>query len=285
MPSEGPRITAKKIEENYCEFVLENVTPAIANTLRRVLIADVPTLAIDEIVIIENNSVLFDEILAHRLALIPLKVDIDTYETLLQCYEEGKRDNCIASFVLEVEAEKPMTVYSGHMKFGGFIGEMASFVSAEVKPVSDLIPIVKLTPGQKVVLEAYAKMGTGNEHAKWQAVTAAYKYYPRLTILEEECGANCKKCAEACPKGILSIDNGKIKAIDSKIEECTMCRACEEACPEVIRVSWDNTKFIFKVENYGILPISKIIDVAMRRIVWKIDNFINEIQKLLISEI
>lgn len=285
MSHERPRITVRKLDENHCEFMLENVTPAIANTLRRVLQADVPVLAIDEVVIIENDSVLFDEILAHRLAMIPLKVDDYTYETLLQCYEEGKREDCIATFILEIEAEKPLTVYSGHMKFSGFSGEMSSLVSAEVKPASDLIPIVKLAPGQKIILEAYAKMGTGKEHAKWQAATVAYKYYPRLLILEGECGGNCQKCVEACPRGILSIENDRIKVVENRIEECTMCRACEEACPKVIKVSWDDGRFIYRVEGVGSLPVSKIIDVSMRRITWRIDNFVNEVQKLFFESV
>lgn len=285
MPREGPSVVLRRFEEGYCEFILENVTPAVANTLRRVLQADVPTLAIDEVVIIENNSVLFDEILAHRLALIPLKVDDDTYETLLQCYEEGKREDCVATFTLEIEAEKTMTVYSGHIRFSGFGSGLASLVGAEVRPASDLIPIVKLAPGQKVVLEAYAKMGTGREHAKWQAVSvAAYKYYPRLLVLREECGGECQKCAEACPRGVLRAEDGRIKVVEGKIEECTMCRACEEACPTVIKVSWDDTSFIFKVESVGSLPVSKIVDVAIRRIIRRVDNFINEIQKMLLSE-
>lgn len=284
MLSEGPRITLRRLEENYCEFILEGVTPAVANTLRRVLLADVPTLAIDEVVIIENNSVLFDEILAHRLALIPLKVDENTYETLLQCYEEGRREDCVATFVLEVEAEKPVTVYSGHLKFSGFSSEIASAAEAEISPVSDLIPIVKLAPGQKLVLEAYAKMGTGREHAKWQSVSvAAYKYYPRLQVLGGECREECRKCVEACPKGILSVEEGRIRIIESRIEECTMCRACEEACPNMIKVSWHDTRFIFKVEGLGILPIYKTVDVAMRRIIWRINNFVNEVRKIALS--
>lgn len=274
-----PRITIRRLEDNYCEFVLEESTPVVANALRRTLLADVPVLAIDEVVVVENSSVIFDEVLAHRLALVPLKVDEETYDVLLECYEEGKRDDCVAAFTLEVEAEKPVTVYSGHLKFGGFTSEFASLAAADVKPVSDLIPIVKLASRQKVVLEAYAKMGTGREHAKWQAVSvAAYKYYPVIRILGE-CKNDCKSCVEACPKGILSVENGKLKVTVEKLEECTMCRACEEACPDTIKVAWDDTKFLFKVEGIGILPVSKLVEIAMRRIAKRVDAFLSEVKR------
>lgn len=274
------------MEENECRFKLEGVTPAAANALRRALLSDVPALAIDEVVVVENTSVLFDEILAHRLALIPLKVDEETYEALLNCFEEGRRDDCIASFALEVEADKPVIVYSGHLKFSGFTGELGELARAEVKPASDLVPVVKLAAGQKVVLEAYAKMGTGKEHAKWQPVSAAaYKYYPKVVIRKEDCGNECGKCAEACPKGILEWREGKLKVIEEKLEECTMCRACEEACPGIVKVSWDSTSFIFSVEGLGILPVRKIVEVALRRILRRLDRFMGAIEAQLSAAI
>ncbi|MCC6049941.1 MAG: DNA-directed RNA polymerase subunit D [Thermofilum sp.] len=276
---QAPSIAIQKLGENECRMVLKGVTPAVANALRRALMSDVPTLAIDEVVVVENSSVLFDEVLAHRLALIPLKVDVETYEALLSCFEEGRRDDCVASFTLEVEADRQMTVYSGHLKFAGFTGEFSSLAYAEVKPVSEIIPIVKLAPGQKVVLEAYAKMGTGKEHAKWQPVSAvAYKYYPKVTVLKRECGEECRKCAEVCPKGVLRWRDGVLEVVEEKLEECTMCRACEEACPDVVRVSWDDTRFIFSIEGLGVLPVSKVVEVAMRRLLKRLDRLINTVE-------
>ncbi len=273
-------VAFRKLEENYAEFVIEGITPAIANAIRRTAISDVPTLAIDEVAIVENSTVFFDEIIAHRLGLIPLKVDTETYDVLLECYEEGKRDDCVAMLTLEVEAEKPGTAYSGHLKFAGFIGEFARLASAEVKPVSDLVPIVKLAAGQKLVLEAYAKVGVGREHAKWQPVSiAAYKYYPEIRIIKRECGEEGKKCADACPKGILKWSNGRLDLIPEKVEECTMCRACEEACPEVIKVSWDDSKFIFRVEGLGVIPVAKVIETALKRLIKRADSFVETLEK------
>jgi len=280
LESLSPKLRFLKLEENYAEFVLEGVTPAIANSLRRSILSDVPTLAIDEVAILENTSVLFDEVLAHRLGLIPLKVDLGTYEALLECYEEGKREDCVVALTLEVEAERPMTVYSGHLRLAEPPEPLKKLVRIDVKPVADLIPIVKLARGQRIVLEAYAKMGVGREHAKWQPVSvAAYKYYPRIHVLREECGEECRECAEACPRGVLEWEDGRLKVVDEL--NCTMCRACEEACPDIVRIGWDDTKFIFKVEGLGMIPVAKVIEVALRRLVGRLDRLVSVVGEAL----
>ncbi|RLE85371.1 MAG: DNA-directed RNA polymerase subunit D [Thermoprotei archaeon] len=278
MQSLEPKLRFLRLEEGYAEFILEGVTPAVANALRRAIISDVPTLAIDEVAVLENTSVLFDEILAHRLGLIPLRVDPETYEVLLECYEEGRRDDCIVSFTLEIEAERPMTVYSGHLKLAEPAEPLKKLARVDVKPVSDVIPIVKLAAGQRIVLEAYAKMGVGREHAKWQPVSvAAYKYYPRVEVLREECGEEGRRCAEACPRGVLRYEDGRLKVVNEL--DCTMCRACEEACPDLVRVSWDDRRFIFRVEGLGMIPVSKVIEVALRRLMSRLDRLAEAVEE------
>jgi hypothetical protein len=57
------------------EFDLVGADAAIANTLRRILIAEVPTMAVEDCYIVNNTSILPDEVLAQRLGLVPLKAD------------------------------------------------------------------------------------------------------------------------------------------------------------------------------------------------------------------
>lgn len=149
-------------------FLLKGVSPAFANALRRSIISEVPVMAIDDVMIVENNSIMYDEILAHRLGLIPLKTDLDGYVLPedCDCKSELGCNKCRASLTLQVETkETSLTVYSGELKS-----------ETDVVPVSDKIPITKLGPFQKIKLEAYAKLGRGREHAKWKAVAiCAYK--------------------------------------------------------------------------------------------------------------
>ena len=137
-----------------------------ANAIRRFAISEVPTMAIDDVVIIENTSVMYDELIAHRLGLIPLKTDLKRYILPEECDCKSSLGcpKCRVLLVLDAEAgENPKTVYSRDL-----VSE-----DSEIVPISGNIPIVKLASGQKIKLEAYARLGRGKNHAKWQAATVS----------------------------------------------------------------------------------------------------------------
>lgn len=147
-------------------ILLRGVHRTYANAIRRFAIAEVPTMAIDEVMIIDNSSVMYDELIAHRLGLIPIRTDLSRYVLPEECDCKNPLGcpRCRVLFVLDVEAkDKTTLIYSG---------DLAS-EDPEIRPISDSIPIVKLAPGQKLKLEAYARLGKGKEHAKWQPVTAS----------------------------------------------------------------------------------------------------------------
>ena len=156
-------------EQDTLRFVLSDVSPAFANALRRIILAEVPVMAIDDVMILENSSVMYDEILAHRLGLIPITTD-QTYNLPEECTCKSELgcEKCRASLSLEVEATDQLdVVYTSSMKPE----------NPEVRPVSDKIPIIKLAQGQRVKLEAYARLGRGRDHAKWQPASACtYSY-------------------------------------------------------------------------------------------------------------
>ena len=150
--------------DSHVKLLLKGIDRVYANAIRRFAISEVPCMAIDEIVIHDNSSVLYDEILAHRLGLIPLTTDLEGYilpqdcdcKTSLGCTK------CRVLLVLDaVATDEVKTIYSGDL-----VSE-----DTRVKPYVDNIPIIKLAPSQKIKLEAYAKLGKGRHHAKWQPVT------------------------------------------------------------------------------------------------------------------
>ncbi len=145
---------------------LKGVPLHYANALRRICLNGVPVFAIDTVDIIENSSVLADEGLAHRLALIPLKTDLSRFvePSKCECKSETGCSNCRVMLVLDTDAsDTTRTVFSNE-----FTSE-----DEDVKPVSDKIPIIQLAPGQRVKLEAYARLGRGQEHAKWNSANIA----------------------------------------------------------------------------------------------------------------
>jgi DNA-directed RNA polymerase subunit D len=244
-------------DDTSMRFLIRGVDVPYMNALRRQVISEVPCMAIDEIVIIENSSVLQDEIIAHRLGLIPLKTDLGSYNLPEECpcKSEFGCNLCRVTFALDVEAKGgPRTIYSGDM-----VSENPS-----IAPVSDKIPILKLAKEQKVKLEAYARLGKGKNHAKWQPVSmCTYKYYPKIEI-SKKCDA-CGKCVDLCPKKVLVKTGNKIEVRD--LIACTLCQDCVEACPQnppVIEVSEEENVFIFNLESTNALPPERIMTEAIK---------------------
>jgi len=228
------------------EFVLSGSTPAFANSLRRAAIGEVPVMAVDEIEVLDNESALYDEIIAHRLAMVPLRTPAKGYVPPEECRCGGKGcPKCTVEMTLE--AEGPAVVKSGDLKSS----------DEQVVPVSNDIPIVELLPGQKLRLNVYARLGRGRDHAKWMPGLIFYRYFPVIKTDREKCNG-CGKCVEVCPRKVLALEGKELRV--ERLAECTLCRSCVEVCPkDAIEVEGDPTKFLFKVESTGALQPEEII--------------------------
>jgi DNA-directed RNA polymerase subunit D len=241
--------------EEQLRLLIRGVEVPYMNALRRLVISEVPCMAIDEIVMLENSSILQDEIIAHRLGLLPLKTDLDSYNLPEECpcKSEFGCNLCRVTLALEVEAtEGSRTIYSGDLKSE----------SLTVTPVSEKVPIVKLAKEQRIRLEAYARLGKGRNHAKWQPVSmCTYKYFPKIMI-SNKCNV-CGKCVEMCPRKVLVKSNDKIEVRD--LMACTLCQDCVEACPtpRAIEVSGEEDAFILNVESTGALSPERIVTEAV----------------------
>jgi DNA-directed RNA polymerase subunit D len=261
--------------DEFMRFIVRGVNVPFVNALRRIMLTEVPAMAIDEIVILENSSILNDEILAHRMGFIPLKTDLDSYVLPEECKCESELgcNLCRANLTLEVEAtDKSMTVYSGELKPE----------NPDITPVSDKIPIVKLASEQRINLEAYARLGKGVKHAKWQPVSmCTYVYLPEVKIDYKGCDA-CGKCVKVCPEEVFVKTDSGIKTQNEL--ECTLCMDCVDACPKdpkPVEITWDETTFIFKIESTGALPVERIVTEAVKILDKKIDGFSDQLKKVM----
>jgi len=228
-------------------------------------------MAIDEVVILENSSMIHDEILAHRLGLLPLKTDLETYNLPEECSckSEFGCNLCRVSLTLDTEAvDVTKTVYSSSL----------TSENPQIVPVSNNVPLVKLASGQKIKLEAYAKLGKGKEHAKWQPVTVcAHKFMPQIKIDQKNCDA-CGECVKICPKRIFINVNGKIEI--QNLFDCTLCQDCVDACPKepkAVEVTWDNDTFILNIESSGALSPERILEEAVKILDKKTTSFLEEL--------
>lgn len=151
-------LDVKKIsEEHGClKLLVKGADVQLLNAIRRTVMNNVPVLAMEDIAIYENNSVLFDEFLGNRLALLPIKMD--------KSYKEGEK----VKFTLKKQG--PGMVYSSDIKCK----------DPKMAIAYKDIPIVKLKEGQKIKLEITAVVGTGKQHAKWQPALISYKQLPKI---------------------------------------------------------------------------------------------------------
>ncbi len=145
-------------------FILEDTDAGFANALRRIMANEIPTMAIENVDFEENSSGLFDEIIAHRLGLVPLRYNRKIYRTKDKCRCGGKGcSSC--EVVLVLEKTGPAIVKAGDMKSS----------DDSVQPTDPEIHIVELYENQRLKLEAVAQLGFGKDHAKWQAAVVGYR--------------------------------------------------------------------------------------------------------------
>jgi DNA-directed RNA polymerase subunit D len=146
-------------------------------------------------------------------------------------------------------------------------------------PVSEKVPILKLAKGQKLKLEAYARLGKGKTHAKWQPVSVcAYKYYPKIEVPTQKC-EDCQKCADVCPKKVLSMKGEKVDVRD--LLACNLCMDCVEACPkkeEGIKVEWEKNAFIMNIESTGALPPERVLQEATKLLDKQLGEFEQQLE-------
>lgn len=272
---ECPRkVKIEVLEKNdtNLRIIVKEADVPLMNALRRIALSEVPSMAIDEVVMIENSAILQDEIIAHRLGLTPLKTDLDTYNLPeeCECKSEFGCPQCRVTLTLDAESkEGTRTVYSGEL-----ISE-----NPEIMPVSDKIPLIKLAKGQKLKLEAYARLGKGKNHAKWQPVAVcAYKYFPKIEVPTKKC-EDCQKCADICPKKVFTVKDEKIDVRD--LLACNLCMDCVEACPtepKSIKVEWEKNAFIMNIESHGGLPPERVLQEANKILDKQLKEFQEQIK-------
>ncbi|MBC8223446.1 DNA-directed RNA polymerase subunit D [Candidatus Bathyarchaeota archaeon] len=261
------------VDGDRVRFLLGGVNVAFANALRRTMIMDVPCMVIDDIFFFDNSSVVADENLAHRIGYVPLRTDLDRYVLPVdcECGSELGCEKCRVVLTLDVEAKtETRTVYSGD-----FVSEDPAVV-----PVSPGIPLTKIAPGQAVRLEAYAKLGTGKEHSKWQPVSSAvYQHVAEIEMDEDRC-TDCAECVKVCPRDVFTIEGGKLRVVD--VNGCIICGECEKACPvdpSAVRVGALDDLFLFTVESTGCLEPARLVVEAVRVLSVKLDEFAGKLER------
>lgn len=202
------------------EFDLIGLDAPIANALRRILISEVPSMAIETVYMDANTSILFDEFLSHRFGLIPILADpreFDFSET-----DVGITDLTTIVFRIDITCTKKAgalgdelepserynnsSVYSSDLIWTPAGNQKDRYIDNPPKVAYDDILIAKLRPGQRIAATLHCSKGIGKEHAKWSPVgTATYRLLPDIRILKPITGADAIKFQKCFLEGTIEV--------------------------------------------------------------------------------
>ncbi len=259
------RVLENNKEQGKLSFILKDSDHVYANTLRRLMIDEVPTMAIEDIEFSKNNSILYDEMVAHRLGLLPLKTDLKSYNLPDKCKCEGKGCNrCSLKMVLR--ASKTGNVYASEIKSK----------DPAVKPVYSNMLIVKLLKGQSLELEATAVLGKGRQHTKWSPCHVYYKYRPVIEITGDV--KNPEAIIEVDHNNIFEIKDRKLLINKDRVLDCDLSLDFSEIDKNV-KVTASNTDFVFYIESFGQLSCKDIVNKAIDIFDEQLDELVEELKK------
>jgi DNA-directed RNA polymerase I and III subunit RPAC1 len=275
-------IEIKSKTDEELVFDIKGIDPTVVNTLRRIMIAEVPTMAIETVIVNQNTSIIPDEVLAHRLGLIPILADANDF--IEKKPEEDFNDQNSMKFTLKVKCFTDKNgkiinenIFSKDLIFEPQGQQKQKFYNNQNKKytiglVHDDILINKLTPGMELDLECYCVKGIGRVHAKWSPVcTAYYRLINKINILEEINGDDAEELRQLCPKGVFVI-NKKGNAEVGNVRDCTSCRECirQEKFKNLIELGKVADHYEFHIESVGMYKPESIffraIDVLKEKI-------------------
>jgi DNA-directed RNA polymerase subunit D len=234
----------KSDSKEVTRFVIEDTNASFMNALRRVCSFEVPILAIEDVYFVKNSSALYDEILAHRLGLIPLKTDLKSYILTKDCKCKGEGcARCQVKLTLKIAG--PCMVRAKDLKIQ----------DPAIKHIFPEMPIVELLEGQEIEFESIATLGKGKDHAKWSAGHAFYQRYPKITVGS---GKKTKEGISYCPNKVFKGE--KV----AEITDCNLCGSCQEHSDNSIKVDGEDDKFIFTIEPWGQISAFELLNYAVK---------------------
>ncbi|KAB2602858.1 DNA-directed RNA polymerases II, IV and V subunit 3-like [Pyrus ussuriensis x Pyrus communis] len=284
-----PRVKIRDMRDDYLKFELRDTDARVANALRRVMIAEVPTVAIDLVEIEINSSVLNDEFIAHRLGLIPLTSDRAMSMRFSRdcdaCDGDGQCEFCSVEFHLRAKCHSDQTLdvtskdllSSDHTVVPVDFSDSSGFESSEQKGII----IVKLRRGQELRLRAIARKGIGKDHAKWSpAATVTFMYEPDIRINEELMDTltleEKKAWVESSPTKVFDIDPKTDKVVVVEPEAYTyddevIKKAEAMGKSGLVDITAREDSFIFTVESTGAIKAAQLLLNAIEVLKQKLD--------------
>ena len=295
------QVDIQRLTPTTIEMDLVGVDASIANALRRVMIAEVPTVAIDKIYVWNNTSIMQDEVLCHRLGLIPLRIDPRRLKYNLNPKSPHESDTMI--FDLRVRCDRrpdarpketdprklyyDSSVYAGMLEWVPQGDQQRKFGSSTPPaPVNPDILLVKLRPGQMVDLHCFARKGVGADHAKWSPVaTASYRLLPHIILRGPIPKEHQQKFKECFAEGVIEIEedaDGESQCVVKNPRRDTVSREVlrHPEFKDLVQLTRIRDHFIFNVESAGQYQPEALVPEAISILLDKIAGVEEGLDKL-----
>ena len=273
-----------ELSDRRIALSLQGFPLAFANAIRRLVLSDVPTMAVDFVYFYDNESSVYDEIIAHRLGLTVLRSDeaLKKYGSPEECRDASENDeHCYVKIYLEAEV-------SPDAPEGKYVKASELKISdPDVKPVYPDTPIVYLAPGQRIHLVAYARLGRGYEHGKWSpASISVLRYSTYVEYDGSKASDECLQCLEAYPEVVEALREGGRGRIElSYLKNSSALRYCERtSCKDAVRVVYDPSKLYLIVESTGALEPARIVAEASSCLARKVEKLLKAVEKAQVEE-
>lgn len=249
------------------KFLVSGVKVSFAGALRRMMISEIPTMAIEWVDFKKNGSAMPDEILANRLGQVPLTYDRKAYNLPSECKCEDK--GCSRCQVkLSLKKRGPAVVYSDDLKSS----------DKSVRPAVDKIPLVEIFEDQELQFVAIAQLGLGRDHTKWKGAVVGYKNLPQIKIKDVD-KKDLKRFVEICPRRVFKINSNKLVITDPV--KCILCMQCVDASEKgEIQVTPVEDAFVFNVESASGLKPDELVLLAAEGLGYKMKAFQKALKKV-----
>ena len=267
------KVKVLKMDDYYAQVEFSDVNYSFVNSIRRSLVSMVPCLSLHEIDFhmgslgsyvdeesgdereYESISAMFNEIVAHRIGMLPIPTDEKTIEAFGDSIDDDSKQPDI---MYSLHKQGPCTVYSGDL-------EPVNGDDSLIIPETN-VPIVKLAEGQAILVYAKAKMGNAKKHTKWQCVVAP-RFYQAPTITVSS-GKSSKAIFDIIDKKEFK-KKGKNHVIEDPVKAHGALRKLEQLwndkdAKESMVVSSKKDHFIFEFETNGAMKAKLALEQALK---------------------
>ncbi len=265
------KINVLSVNSSEIKFIVEGIKADFAGELRRIMLSELPTMAIEWVDFTKNDSALPDEVVANRLGQIPFTFDKRAYNLPSECKCKGK--GCSRCQIkMSLKKKGPDMVYASDIKSN----------AKDVKPVFERVPIVEIFDGQELEFNAIAQLGKGKEHVKWQPAVVGYKNVPSISVSVKD-KKNAEKLASICPRHVFKVSGTRV--IITNPIDCNLCMRCVESVENgdvdgEVKVKPVEDSFVFTVETASGLKPDEIVSQAVELLEAKLKDFAKSVRKI-----